>query len=245
MQQSDVYAPFGDDPLLLHDVDDHATGRDAHAQRLVVRVLGGEPVRPDDGPSRSRRARSRAGTPAHDDAVAPRRRRGDGDERAARRSSPPRCAGPLDGYETSVATFFGGGLARRARGGRGRPPANGLAPASIAATPSGTLFAFRAPLHARARREHARLRYAFGMAHGEQVARARRQVSRAPPIRSPRARRRWARWVPKADFGAGNAWVARELQWDAYLLRSASVYEEVCGHHTITQGGYYQYVDRR
>ena len=37
-------------------------------------------------------------------------------------------------------------------------------------------------------------------------------------------------------------WVARELQWDAYLLRSASVYEELCGHHTITQGGYYQYV---
>ena len=29
--------------------------------------------------------------------------------------------------------------------------------------------------------------------------------------------------------------------WDAYLLRSASVYEEACGHHTITQGGYYQY----
>ena len=34
---------------------------------------------------------------------------------------------------------------------------------------------------------------------------------------------------------------ARELQWDAYLLRSASIYEEDCGHHTITQGGYYQY----
>ena len=48
-------------------------------------------------------------------------------------------------------------------------------------------------------------------------------------------------WVPKADFGAGSEWVARELQWDAYLLRSASVYEELCGHHTITQGGYYQY----
>jgi hypothetical protein len=29
--------------------------------------------------------------------------------------------------------------------------------------------------------------------------------------------------------------------WDAYLLRSASVYEELCGYHTITQGGYYQY----
>ena len=35
--------------------------------------------------------------------------------------------------------------------------------------------------------------------------------------------------------------MARELAWDAYLLRSASMYEELCGHHTITQGGYYQY----
>src|SRR5262249_29739716 len=48
-------------------------------------------------------------------------------------------------------------------------------------------------------------------------------------------------WLPKADFGRRSRWVARELAWDAYLLRSASVYEEVCGHHTITQGGYYQY----
>ena len=47
--------------------------------------------------------------------------------------------------------------------------------------------------------------------------------------------------MPKARFGAGRTWVARELQWDAYLLRAASVYEEACGHHTITQGGYYQY----
>ena len=35
--------------------------------------------------------------------------------------------------------------------------------------------------------------------------------------------------------------MARELEWDAYLLRSATVYEEACGDHTITQGGDYQY----
>src|SRR6185503_20529563 len=78
-------------------------------------------------------------------------------------------AGPLEGYETSVATFFGGGS-------RAIPAAvvadhleNGLAPASMAGTPSGTLFAFRAPLTL-APGESARLRYAFGMAHGDQVA---------------------------------------------------------------------------
>ncbi len=36
---------------------------------------------------------------------------------------------------------------------------------------------------------------------------------------------------------------AESSTWDAYLLRSATVYEEVCGHHTITQGGYYEYSD--
>ena len=53
--------------------------------------------------------------------------------------------------------------------------------------------------------------------------------------------RAWAGWLPKADFGDDWVWVARELAWDAYLLRSAAVWEELCGQHTITQGGYYQY----
>ncbi len=62
----------------------------------------------------------------------------------------------------------------------------------------------------------------------------------SPLTRSERA---WAAYLPKASFGPGYTWVARELDWDAYLLRSATVYEEACGYHTITQGGYYQYND--
>ena len=78
------------------------------------------------------------------------------------------------------------------------------------------------------------------MAHQARIGALVRKYRRA---RDPfgRSQRRWAAWLPRASFGAGRAWVARELQWDAYLLRSASVYEEECGHHTITQGGYYQY----
>ena len=40
-----VYAPFGDGPVLLHDVTIRNTGARA-AQRILVRVLGREPVRP-------------------------------------------------------------------------------------------------------------------------------------------------------------------------------------------------------
>jgi hypothetical protein len=53
----------------------------------------------------------------------------------------------------------------------------------------------------------------------------------------------WSVYLPQADFGPQYTWVVRELQWDAYLLRSATVYEDDAGEHTITQGGYYQYGD--
>lgn len=84
------------------------------------------------------------------------------------------------------------------------------------------------------------LRYVYGMAHPRQIATlvARYRAARNPLVFSERA---WARWLPRADFGPRWRWVARELDWDAYLLRSATVYEEACGLHTITQGGYYQY----
>src|SRR5262249_56149716 len=116
---------------------------------------------------------------------------------------------------------------------------NGLAPASMAGTPSGRLFAFRAAVTL-APGASTRLRYGVGMAHGDQIAAlVAKYRAAADPFTASEAA--WAGWVPKADFGAGNEWLARELQWDAYLLRSASVYEELCGNHTITQGGYYQY----
>src|SRR5205085_576424 len=76
----------------------------------------------------------------------------------------------------------------------------------------------------------------YGNDNDPLVAKYRR---RSNPLRA--SERSWSRWLPKASFGPGHAWVARELTWDAYLLRSASMYEELCGHHTITQGGYYQY----
>ncbi len=47
--------------------------------------------------------------------------------------------------------------------------------------------------------------------------------------------------LPKASFGAGRQWLSREFIWDGYLLRSATVDEQLCGEHTVTQGGYYQY----
>ena len=71
------------------------------------------------------------------------------------------------------------------------------------------------------------LRYAYGMAHAANAARWWRSIARVRAAQAPASAPGRA-WLPRADFGAQPAWVARELAWDAYLLRSASVYEEVC-----------------
>jgi len=147
--------------------------------------------------------------------------------------------GPSDGHETSLSAFFGSGsravpaevAADHLSGTIASPRATGAA--------GDTLFALRAPLSL-APGASITLRYAYGIAHPDSISALvdRYRAARNPLAASERA---WARWVPQADFGAGNRWVSREIQWDAYLLRSASMYEELCGHHTITQGGYYQY----
>jgi hypothetical protein len=121
--------------------------------------------------------------------------------------------------------------------------ADKLSGATAAPRPTGaagdTLFAFRTPVSL-APGASVTLRYAYGMAHPAQIAPLVAKYRAAPdPLRT--SERAWARWLPQADFGARRRWVARELVWDAYQLRSASMYEEACGHHTITQGGYYQY----
>jgi Glycosyl hydrolase 36 superfamily, catalytic domain/Glycosyltransferase family 36 len=231
-----VYAPFGDDPLLLDDVT--ITNRAATTRSLswfeywavdpydqTTKVARGVGVPRWDAASMTLAATQSGAQAADTDPL---------DVFAAV------LAGPAGGYETSVATFFGGGSRAAPAAVLADHLGDGLAPASVEGTPSGTLFAFRAPLTL-APGASVTLRYAFGMAHGDRVAELVAKYRAAvDPLAASRAA--WAEWVPKADFGAGQEWVARELAWDAYLLRSASVWEELCGLHTITQGGYYQYL---
>jgi hypothetical protein len=84
------------------------------------------------------------------------------------------------------------------------------------------------------------LRYAYGAAHPAAIRAlvARYRRARAPLARSQAA---WRRWLPQLTLGAGRSWLSRELQWNAYLLRSGTTYDEGCGAHLLSQGGYYQY----
>lgn len=229
--REDVYAPFGDDPLLLHDV----TIRNTTARGERVSWYEYWDVNPYDQTSHRLiglgvprwTAASRTLEVAQRDGAHP------------LSIFAAALQGPVGGHETSVGAFFGDGTraapaavrADRLRGSTARPAAPGAG--------GGTLFVFRAPLRLRAG-QSVTLRYAYGIAHRAQIARLveKYRLARQPFDTSEQM---WAQWLPKASFGAGRQWVARELEWDAYLLRAASVYDEACGYHTITQGGYYEY----
>jgi hypothetical protein len=148
-------------------------------------------------------------------------------------------SGPDGGHETSIKQFYGSGTRAAPAEVSSDSLSGSIAAPRLTGTAGDTLFAFRAPLSL-APGESVTLRYAYGIAHPDQIDKlVSTYRAAADPLGA--GERAWAAWVPQADFGADNRWVARELAWDAYLLRSASRYEEACGHHTITQGGYYQY----
>ena len=221
------YAPFGDDPLLLDDVDDPQHG-DAPQKRLVVRVLGRQPVQPGDG-----LAQHRPGAAALD-AAAP---------HAVRRSRPPRpratrepltifaaaLRGPVDGYETSVGAFFGAGT-RAAPAAVAADKLGGTIAAPRADGAAGDqLFALPRAAARCAPGESVTLRYAYGLAHADADPAARREVRRrARPVRGQRARVGALAAAGRLRRGQ-RAGSRASSQWDAYLLRSASVYEEACG----------------
>ncbi len=232
--QEDVYAPFGDDPLLLHDVTIRNTT--AHAERVTWFEYWD--VNPYDQTNHRLRGLGAPQWVASARTLLAPQTAGEGDDRPLSIFAAA-LRGPVGGHETSIAAFFGDGT-RAAPAAVRTDRLLGTTASPVAAGPGGgTLFVFRAPLRLGAGRS-VTLRYAYGMAHRAQIPQLvkKYRLARQPFTASERA---WVRWLPKASFGPGREWVARELEWDAYLLRAASVYEEACGHHTITQGGYYQY----
>ncbi len=157
---------------------------------------------------------------------------------------------PVAGFETSVDAFFGAGsraspaavsrdsasgsIALPYLGGLGELPRVGQVQ-----TMSPTLFALRSPV-ALAPGESVVLRYVYGIARSDAIDGIVNEVRQQPDTRAATAKA-WRGWLPQIDLGAERRWLAREMQWNAYMTRSASMYEESCGHHVITQGGYYQY----
>ncbi len=149
--------------------------------------------------------------------------------------------GPAQTYETSVSRFFGTGTRATPLEVADNTLSQSIARPNLPGESGDTLFVFRAPVTL-APGQSRTLRYIYGMSHVTAVAQlVAKYKAAANPLAT--SEQTWSAYLPQADFGPQYTWVVRELQWDAYLLRSATVYEEDSGEHTITQGGYYQYGD--
>jgi hypothetical protein len=238
MEVSQVtYAPFGNDPVLLDDVTVRNVSRVARRASWFeywdvnpyAQTIAATGTRGLARPTWDARTRALAVAQYGNNAA----------DTAPLSIFAAALRGPLQGRETSLDAFFGHGSRRVPAEVSADRLSGALAGASAPGTASRSLFAFRAPLLLRAG-QSVTLRYVYGMAHRQRIAALvdKYRAAGAPLQASERA---WSAWLPKADFGAGHRAVARELAWDAYLLRSATVYEEGCHSHTITQGGYYQY----
>lgn len=225
-----VYAPFGNDPVLLHDV---TIRNDAWRRRRVTWFEYWD-VNPFDQATRTpiavggvRWIRSTGALVAPQLAT--------GQDRRPLTLFAATLHGPRDGHFGDARDFFGSG-------GRASPAAvsEDRAGGALATLRSGrAMFALRSVVTLR---PHASttLRYVYGIAHRQQINGLLRRYRQArSPLR--RSEQRWYQWLPRISLGAGRPWLSRELQWDAYTVRSGATYEECRGRHIISQGGYYQY----
>jgi hypothetical protein len=230
-----VYAPWGDDPILLHDVVLHNHGSES-VDATWFEYWGVNPTQQLPG----KRVHRGLGQPRYDhgaktltvDQIDPQ------DERPLTIYAAALQA-PVAGFDTDAASFFGAG-------GRAAPDAvaadrmqNTIAAPVAPETTGKTMFALRSPVTV-GPGESVRLRYAYGEARAAAIPGLVAKYRDAPdPFAATVSA--WRGWVPQVDLGADRAWLSRELQWDAYVLRSGTTFEEECGHHVISQGGYYQY----
>ena len=144
---------------------------------------------------------------------------------------------PVAGWDADTDAFFGSG-------GRARPQAVVTDRLSQAIAPPATgraMFVFASPVHL-APGASTTLHYAYGIAPPDSIS------DLVAPLRRDRAalartEAKWRSYVPLVDFGPGTKWLSRELQWDAYMLKSGENYDASCGYHVITQGGYYTFGD--
>ncbi len=232
--RENVLAPFGNDPVLVHDVT--ITNTSPHTENTSwFEYWDVNPFVQNQGQYRGMSAPVSSGA-GRTLTVAQQPLDGDNAPLSIFLSQ---LTGGTGSYATSQSSFFGDGSVSRPQAVVQDRLGDSRAPVVPNGTEGATLFALQSR-HRLAPGQSVTLRYLYGYAEPGAVSGLidrYRQV--ADPFSS--SERQWVRSLPKASFGDSLRWLSREFIWDAYLLRSATVDEQVCGEHTVTQGGYYQY----
>ncbi|HEV7584780.1 MAG TPA: hypothetical protein VGO14_03270 [Solirubrobacteraceae bacterium] len=234
-EQDRVYAPFGDDSLLLHDV----TIRNTSRKPISGSYFEYWDVNPAiQGVTQIPRGFQSPVWDPQTSTLAAAQLPSDNDTRPLTIFASALQA-PVSAYDTDTSAFFGSGT----RAAPAAVSAGQLSDSTAPPAPNGAegraMFAFQSPISL-APGASVTLRYAYGYGHPESVQPMLARY-RSAPSSFNQSEAQWSRWLPKADLGGSYPWLARELQWNAYTLRSDSTYEECTGHHMLSQGGYYQY----
>jgi glycosyl hydrolase family 36/glycosyl transferase family 36 len=234
-EQDRVYAPFGNDSLLLHDV----TIRNTSRAPLAGSYFEYWDVNPEiQGITQYPRGYQSPAWDAHTHtlAVAQLPDEADAQPLSIFASS---LGAPVSAYDTSTGAFFGSGTRAAPGAVSAGALTDSIAPPAANGEEGSAMFALQSPVSL-APGASVTLRYAYGYAHPEAIEPMLDRY-RADANAFAHSEAGWSKWLPKAGFGPSYTWLSRELQWDAYTLRSDATYEECAGQHILSQGGYYQY----
>jgi hypothetical protein len=231
-----VFAPFGDDPVLLAEVTLTNTATTTRTlgwfeywdvdPRLVPAKLGG------GGPTVPQPVGGVRYDPASRTLLAVPRPGGRPRPHASFLSA---LDAPVAHYQGSGSRFFGsGGTARPAEVGRGR-----LSDTGAAAAEPTPMLALQAAVRL-APGQQRTLHYAYGYGDPAAIAPLVRRLATRPAAALARSAAAWRAALPGLRLPQ-DRWLERETVWNAYALRSSASYEDAWGTHLVNQGYAYLY----
>ena len=234
-EQDRVYAPYGNDSLLLHDVTIKNTSSaaisgsyfeywDVNPQIQGVTQF----ARGYDAPVWEPETKTLSVAQLPD--------QGDTSPLSIFATA---LSAPVSAYDTNTSAFFGSGTRAAPAAVAAGTLTDSIAPPAANGADGSAMFAMQSPISL-APHASVTLRYAYGYAHPEAIQPMLAHY-RADANAFNKSEAEWSKWLPKVELGSGYTWLSRELQWDAYTVRSDATYEECSGRHILSQGGYYQY----
>lgn len=142
---------------------------------------------------------------------------------------------PVVHFETHASAFFG-------RGGRALPDevaAGRLSDSTVASPTTGAMFAMQAQVTLPPRQSHT-LVYAYGYGDAGTISPLVQRLAQTALTALSSSEAAWSAAVPVLGLPR-DQWLSREMAWNYYGLRSSFTSEDVWQAHLPSQGSVYQY----